>query len=220
MSTKVSNPISEIFKYLAISILFMFIGFAIGMKFVPEYIAGLANIIVIILVIVMLVLSLISRKGKLPGSFSMNFVYLFTFIDGIAFYPILNMYIQDLGPTIVINILVSTIALFGILAFISSKKPAGHYLNLGLTLLISLFILFILTIINIFIGSQTISILLSIVGVIIFSGYVLFDISLIKHKENLGQLKEKNQLSIHVLNLYLDFINIFLDLLNIADNFR
>ena len=60
------------------------------------------------------------------------------------------------------------------------------------------------------------SLLISIVGVVIFSGYVLYDISLIKHEIENGEIREKNDLSLHVLNLYLDFINILLDLLNIA----
>ena len=61
-----------------------------------------------------------------------------------------------------------------------------------------------------------ISLVISIIGVVIFSGYVLYDISLIKHEIQNGEIREKNELSIHVLNLYLDFINILLDLLNIA----
>jgi FtsH-binding integral membrane protein len=61
--------------------------------------------------------------------------------------------------------------------------------------------------------------LLSIVGVVIFSGYVLYDISLIKYEIQNGELKEKNDLSIHVLNLYLDFINLLLDILNIFSFF-
>ena len=61
-----------------------------------------------------------------------------------------------------------------------------------------------------------ISLVISIIGVVIFSGYVLYDISLIKHEIQNDEIREKNELSIHVLNLYLDFINILLDLLNIA----
>ena len=53
-----------------------------------------------------------------------------------------------------------------------------------------------------------ISLVISIIGVVIFSGYVLYDISLIKHEIQNGEIREKNELSIHVLNLYLDFINI------------
>ena len=78
------------------------------------------------------------------------------------------------------------------------------------------FTILIASIINIFIGGAMISLVISIIGVVIFSGYVLYDISLIKHEIQNGEIREKNELSIHVLNLYLDFINILLDLLNIA----
>ena len=106
--------------------------------------------------------------------------------------------------------------LFAVLAKLSSKKEAGHYLKLGSILFVGLISILIASVINIFIGGATLSLAISIVGVIVFSGYIFYDISLIKYDIETGKIKEKNDLSIYVLNLYLDFINILLDLLNIA----
>lgn len=161
-------------------------------------------------------MSLLSRKNIIPRSFSMNFVYAFTFIDGILTYPLLQYYLEDLGTGVFTSILVASIALFAVLAKLSSRKEAGHYLGLGSILFAGLIGILIALIINIFIGGAMLSLLISIVGVVIFSGYVLYDISLIKHEIENGEIREKNDLSLHVLNLYLDFINILLDLLNIA----
>jgi FtsH-binding integral membrane protein len=55
--------------------------------------------------------------------------------------------------------------------------------------------------------------LISIAGIIIFSGFILYDISLVKEEISKGNIVDREDLSIHVLNIYLDFVNIFLDLL-------
>ena len=208
MSRSIENPMSLIFKYLAVSILFMFIGFMFGQIFIPVSFVYYANMIFMFLMIGLLIMSLLSRKNIIPRSFSMNFVYVFTFIDGILTYPLLQYYLEDLGKNVFTSILVASIVLFSVLAKIASRKESGHYLGLGNILFAGLT--------NIFIGGAMISLVISIIGVVIFSGYVLYDISLIKHEIQNGEIREKNELSIHVLNLYLDFINILLDLLNIA----
>ena len=218
MDRSIKNPMSEIFKYLAISILFMFIGFMFGQMFIPVSFAYYANMMFTFLMIVFLIMSLLSRKNKIPRSFSMNFVFVFTFIDGIIIYPLLQYYLEDLGKNVFISILVASIVLFAVLAKLASRKEAGYYLGLGNILCVSLIGILIASIVNIFIGGSMLSILISIVGVVIFSGYILYDISLIKYEIQNGDIREKNDLSIHVLNLYLDFINILLDLLNIASN--
>lgn len=218
MDRSIKNPMSEIFKYLAISILFMFIGFMFGQMFIPVRLAYYANKIFTFLMIVFLMISLLSRKNKIPRSFSMNFVFAFTFIDGIIIYPLLLYYLEDLGKNVFTSILVASIVLFAVLSKLASRKEAGYYLGLGNILCVSLIGILIASIVNIFIGGSMLSILISIVGVVIFSGYILYDISLVKHEIQSGYIREKNDLSIHVLNLYLDFINIFLDLLNIASN--
>ena len=216
MNRSIENPMSAIFKCLAISVLFMFIGFMFGQIFIPVSFAYYANMIFTFLMIGLLIMSVLSRKNIIPRSFSMNFVYAFTFIDGILTYPLLQYYLEDLGKGVFTSVLVASIALFAVLAKLSSRKEAGYYLGLGSILFAGLIGILIALIINIFIGGAMLSLLISIVGVVIFSGYVLYDISLIKHEIENGEIREKNDLSLHVLNLYLDFINILLDLLNIA----
>ncbi|WP_042276744.1 Bax inhibitor-1/YccA family protein [[Clostridium] dakarense] len=218
MSKKIVNPMAEIFRCLAISVLFMFIGFLVGPRILPPTVVYYANKIVMFIMIGLLILALCSRKSIIPRSFSMNFVYAFTFIDGILLYPLLGYYLQDLGSNLVITILIGTIVLFGVLSLISYKKEAGHFLGMGKILLSGLIALIVLSIVNIFIGGTTLNIGISLIGVVIFSGYVLYDISLIKYDIQSGMLQERNDLSIHVLNLYLDFINILLDLLGIASS--
>lgn len=214
------NPMAEVFKYLAISILFCFVGYAFGKAFIPESVVMVANFIFIFVVLGLLILCLLSRKGIIPDRFSMNWVYLFTFIDGILLYPILQMYISGLGSQTVIIILLVTALIFFILSMVAKKENSDKYLRLGNILLIGLVILILLSVVSIFIGFKTFNILVSVFSVVIFCGYILYDVSLIKYEIVSGDINDSKDLSMHVLNLYLDFINIFLDLLNLVYNFR
>ena len=64
------------------------------------------------------------------------------------------------------------------------------------------------------------SIIVSALGVLIFSIYVIYDINLVKRDIEYSVINDKNDLSIHVLNLYVDFINLLLDLLNLASKLK
>lgn len=220
MSKAMINPMSQVFKYLAISILFCFVGYGFGMMFIPKSIAIAANFIVFIFIIGLLILCLVSRKGIIPDRFSMNWVYLFTFIDGVLIYPILEMYVGSLGNQVVINILLVTALIFFILSMIAKKETSDKYLRLGNILFTGLIALIILTVIGLFMGYGNFNIVVSIFSIIIFSGYILYDVSLVKYDIENGNINDSKDLSIHVFNLYLDFINIFLDLLNLIYDFK
>lgn len=216
MSTEFKNTISEIFKYLAISLLFMVLGFFVGAMFVPPSFVYFANRVIAIISVLLLVLALFSRKRIIPRRFSMNYVYAFTFIDGILLYPLFVYYLQDLGIGIFVGVVAAAIAIFASLSYMAGKKQGGYYLGLGNVLFAGLLGVLVLTLVSFFFGGRGFSILISIISVIVFSGYILYDISLIKYSVENRFIRDKNDLSIYVLNLYLDFINILLDLLNIV----
>lgn len=209
------NPMSQVFKYLSISIVFMFIGYLFGL-FLPTGFIYMANTLVVVLMIGLLIMALFSRKSIIPRRFSMNFVYLFTFIDGILMSPIIRYYVGSMGTDMVISILLATSAIFGGLAFVANRSESGKFLRFGPSLFIALIVLLIMSVINIFISGSMYNIIISIFGIVIFSGYILYDVSLIKAEIEYGGINDRDDLSIHVLNLYLDFINIFLDLLRLV----
>lgn len=209
------NPMSQVFKYLSISIVFMFIGYLFGL-FLPTSFIYMANTLVAVLMIGLLIMALFSRKSIIPRRFSMNFVYLFTFIDGILMSPIIRYYVGSMGTDMVISILLATSAIFGGLAFVANRSESGKFLRFGPSLFIALIVLLIMSVINIFISGSMYNIIISIFGIVIFSGYILYDVSLIKAEIEYGGINDRDDLSIHVLNLYLDFINIFLDLLRLV----
>ena len=193
----------------------MFIGYLFGL-FLPNSFIYMANTFIGILMIGLLIMALFARKSIIPRRFSMNFVYLFTFIDGILMSPIIRYYVGSMGTNMVISILLATAVIFGGLAFVANRSESGKFLRLGPSLFIGLIVLLIMSIINIFISGSMYNIIISIFGIIIFSSYILYDVSLIKSEIEYGVINDRDDLSIHVLNLYLDFINIFIDLLRLV----
>lgn len=216
------NAICQLFKYFVISLLFMLLGFTIGVLFIPESIVAIANVIMIVFLIGLLIFTLIMKfkhkhtTGKI--SFPMEYVYTYTFIEGVLLYPTLVYYLESLGVALFFNIVLGTIAIFGLLSYIAAKQPAGRFVGLGKILLTSLFVMLVMIIVNAFLQVPFINTLLSIAGVIIFSAYTLYDVNRFKTDLESGFIQTKNDYSIYCLDLFLDFINLLLDILDLFDN--
>ena len=86
---------------------------------------------------------------------------------------------------------------------------------LGGFLFIALIVLIIMGILNIFIfKSRKYSLIRAYLGVLIFTGYLLYDFDMLEKQMNAGDESWSTAIKIAV-NLYLDIINLFLDLLQI-----
>ena len=211
-----------LFKYFSVSLLFMLAGFLIGLFFIPVEVIAFANKIMTVAVIGLLIFTLImkgKRKSGLPR-FSMSWVYGFAALEGSLLYPTLMYYLASLGVVLFLNIILGTLAIFAILSYIASKQPAGTYVKLGKILFIALAVLIIMSVINIFLHVEVLSLLLSIAGIIIFSAYILFDVNQFKAAYEMGLIKDKDDYSIFVLNIYLDFINLLLDILDFVNRIK
>ena len=105
-----------------------------------------------------------------------------------------------------------TSLMFAIMALI------GHFSNVDLTklgtiLLMGLLGIIIASIINIFIGSETFDLGIIIIGIIIFTLYIAYDIQKVKYIAS--ELEEDKAAIICAFELYLDFINLFIKLLRL-----
>ena len=105
--------------------------------------------------------------------------------------------------------------MFGIMAIV------GYTTNTDLTKLGSLLIMgligiIIASLINMFMGSERLDYIISILGVIIFTGLTAYDVQKIKQIGMVGMDNDEGMMKITIqaaLNLYLDFLNLFLYLL-------
>ncbi len=151
------------------------------------------------------------RIGKMKGITATCLYLFYTFLTGLTLSLIFVAYEMS---SIIIVFLVTAL-LFGIFALIG-KFTKIDLSKLGTYLFMGLIGILILYLINIFIANETIDMIGCILGIIIFLGYVAFDIQRILKSE--GTLENRNLAIIGAFSLYLDFINIFIDLLNLFGN--
>ncbi len=164
--------------------------------------------IIVLIAELITVIFLTARIKKMSPTTARISFLLYSFLTGLTFSSIFLIY--ELGSIILIFLVASL--LFGIFALI------GNYTSIDLTkigtyLLMMLFGIIICTLINIFLNNSTFDIIITIISLIIFLGYVAYDIQKIKLLED--EIEEDNLAIYGALQLYLDFINILLDLLNL-----
>lgn len=108
-----------------------------------------------------------------------------------------------------------TAIMFGIMAVVGYTTKTD-LTKLGSILLMGLFGIIIASLVNMFMGSERLDYIISIFGVIIFTGLTAYDVQKIKQIGMTGIENNDTMTKISIfaaLSLYLDFINLFLYLL-------
>ena len=143
-----------------------------------------------------------SKNGAIFG------FLLYSFLSGLTFSSIFLTF----KMSSIIFIFLITALVFLIFALIGYFTKI-NLTKLGTILFMGLIGILIASIINIFIQSQTFDLILVIIGIIVFIGYIAYDINKVKRLE--GQIDEDKLSIIGALELYLDFINLFIRLLQL-----
>ena len=110
---------------------------------------------------------------------------------------------------------VITAGMFGLMAFMGYTTKTD-LTKMGSILLMGLFGIILATVVNMFMHSESLDYIISIVGVIIFTGLTAYDVQKIKQIGMMGMDNNETMTKISIqaaLSLYLDFINLFLYLL-------
>lgn len=197
-----SSYIPAVLRVFALSLAVSLLGFLAG-NFVPPSLF----MPLIIVEFVMLITAFFVRRRKM---LSYSFLFAFTFISGITIYPVVTYYLASVGAQPVIMSLVTTVVVFsGLSLYAANTKRDLSFL--GGFLLAALLALIVIGIFNFFSPLSSAAMLVySFIGVLVFSGYVLFDINRMKQY---GVAAE--EVPLMALNLYLDFVNLFLSILRI-----
>ena len=143
-----------------------------------------------------------SKNGAIFG------FLLYSFLSGLTFSSIFITF----KMSSIIFIFLITALVFLIFALIGYFTKI-NLTKLGTILFMGLIGILIASIINIFVQSQTFDLILVIIGIIVFIGYIAYDINKVKRLE--GQIDEYKLSIIGALELYLDFINLFIRLLQL-----
>ncbi len=197
-----SEFMPSVLRTFALSLAIAFLGTMAGVYVPPSLFLPLS-----ILELVMIIAAVFFRRKK---AISYSFLYIFTFISGVTLYPIVAYYTATSGANVVINAFATTTVVFTGISIYAAKSKR-NFSFLGGFLFAALLALVAISIFNIFFPlSSTGMLAYSFIGVLVFSGYVLFDISRMKHY---GVKAE--DVPLMALSLYLDFINLFISILRI-----
>jgi hypothetical protein len=113
------------------------------------------------------------------------------------------------------KVFASTAVLFGVMALLGATTKTD-LTKMGSFLMMALFGIIIASLINMFTHSPMMDYIISIVGVIVFTGLTAYDVQKIKNMEHEFEGEGRAKVGLMgALNLYLDFINLFLMLLRL-----
>lgn len=160
-----------------------------------------------------LVMWLSAAIGRLSPQAATSLFLLYAGLNGVTMSAIFIVYTgESLASTFMI-----TAGMFGAMSFYGAvtKKDLSSW---GSFLFMGLFGIVIASVVNIFMGSDTVSWVVSVCGVIVFTGLAAYDTNKLKAMARAGfgdAAEEKKGTIIGALALYLDFINLFLMLLRL-----
>ena len=145
-------------------------------------------------------------KNK-PG-INLVVMFAFVFMTGITISPLLSYTLgMNDGAVIVGNAFAMTSVVFGAMSFYAIKSTKD-FTSYGKPLMIALLVIIGFSIINIFLGSSLVAMMISGAVVILFSILVIFD------TQNIMRGMYETPID-GAIALYLDFLNIFIALLQI-----
>ncbi len=165
-----------------------------------------------------LVFALSAALNRLSLSVATLLFVVYSVLNGVMFSSIFLVYTMSS----VANVFFITAGTFAAMAAYGYFTKS-NLTTLGKYLLMALIGLVIATVVNIFVGSSMLSLVISYAGVLIFVGLTAYDSQ--KIKQMLAQQVDADETAQKVallgaLTLYLDFINLFLYLLRLLGNRR
>lgn len=129
----------------------------------------------------------------------------------------LSVIFYGYAPNAIMITMFTTMVMFVSLSIVG-RVTEKDLSSMGKFLFVALIGLIVSMIINIFMKSDSFEMLISIIGVIIFSGLIVYDNNKLKLMYNNGFVNESNLVVFGALQLYLDFINLFMYLLRLFGN--
>ncbi len=165
-----------------------------------------------------IVIYLAARIQKMTASVARAMFVLYSAITGITLSSIfLAFTAESIVSTFMITALMfGSMALYG---YFTKKDLAG----VGQFMMMGLFGVVIASVVNIFMGSDSLSWLISIISVVVFTGLTAYDTQKMKAMAYVmldGEEVAAKGAIIGALQLYLDFINLFLALLRLFGDRR
>lgn len=160
-----------------------------------------------------LVIGISGAINKLSAVTATLLFVLYSIVNGATLSVIFMAYTMSS----IASVFFITAGLFGVMAFIGYTTKTD-LTSIGKILFMALIGIILATVVNLFVGSSMLNMIVSYVGVVIFTGLTAYDSQKIKNMLYNADSMDEGMQKIALLGsltLYLDFINLFLMLLRI-----
>ncbi len=196
--------------------------FAYAMKFAVMNVAGVGQLVygtplkwVVMLAPLGLVFWLSARIQSMSASKARNLFYVYAALMGISLASVLLMF-STASVARAFFITAGAFAGLSLYGYTTKRSLSA----MGSFMILGLFGLIIAMVVNIFVASTAMDLMISVLGVLIFAGLTAWDTQKIKLMYMAGDSEaERTKKSIFgALTLYLDFINMFMFILHLFGN--
>ena len=202
-SYDITTFIKKTYQLFAASLIAATTGAYIGMQMAPAIASWYWGLVIVEFAVL---IGLYFTKDK-PG-INLIMLFVFTFLTGLTLTPLLSAILaMPQGANIVTNaFLLTAVAFGGISLFAINTKQ--NFTFLGKFLFIALIILVVASLLNIFLGSPILQLVLAGAGALLFSAFILYD------TQNIIQGNFATPVEAAIA-LYLDVLNLFISLLQL-----
>jgi len=150
-------------------------------------------------------IALISTKDNSKNTnVRLGYLLGFSLCSGLSMGPLLQFAIM-VNPSIIPTALLSTCVVFGCFSVSTFFADHRKYLYLGGTLSSLLSVLILMSLVNLFIGSQLLFSAYIYLGLFVVCGFIAYDTALIIEKRRMGETDYIH----HALLLFIDFADLF-----------
>lgn len=156
-----------------------------------------------------LVIFFSARVAKMSPTTAKICFLLYSFVSGLTFSSIFVAF--SLSSVMYVFLIAALVfAVFGAIGYFTEFDLG----RISTFLLMGLFGVVICIIVNMFLGNETLDLIVSIIAIIIFVGFTAYDVQHVKELSDSGVDNDVAAIN-GAFELYLDFINIFIHLLQI-----
>jgi modulator of FtsH protease len=204
--TEVSEFIKQTYQLFAGSLVGGAVGAYLGMGFMPSGGFGFWGVVILEFALLFGVYALKDKPG-----INLAMLFAFTFVSGLTISPLISAYVgRGMGEIVGEAFLLTSIAFGGLSMFAMNTKK--DYTTMGKMLFITLIIVVVAGLLNIFFHSPILQLAIAVVSSVLFSFFILYD------TQNIIQGNYSTPIE-GAIALYLDFLNLFISLLQILGIF-
>ncbi|WP_024791579.1 Bax inhibitor-1/YccA family protein [Lebetimonas sp. JS032] len=202
--------VKKTYQLLAGSLIAGALGAYVGMGFVSNMINPISGGLTFtywgsVILEFVLLFGLLAAKNKTP--LNLVLLFAFTFMTGFTLAPTLAVYVaRNMGYVIGEAFGLTAVAFGALTVFAMNTKK--DFTTMGKMLFITLIVLIVASIANIFLHLPMLQLIIASVGAVLFSMFILFD------TQNIIRGNVSSEIEAAVA-LYLDFLNLFISLLQI-----